>query len=79
MIIAAVLFLLGFLIGWLCGIVSALCLSSAVILILSLLTFLVFAEIDLLHVLLLFSYLLAHQAGYLLGAYLGAEPDEYNF
>jgi hypothetical protein len=77
-IVAAFLFLVGFMMGWLCNIVAALCLSSTVILVLSLLTFLVFAEVDMVHVLILFSYLLAHQAGYLLGAYLGAEPDEYS-
>lgn len=79
MIVAAVLFFIGFLMGWLCNILAALCLSSAVIFILSLLTFLIFAGLDILHLLVVFGYLLAHQAGYLLGAYLGVEPDECNF
>lgn len=74
MLVAAMLFLVGWLIGRLFGVI-VLVITSCVILFAAMTIFTAVYGIDLLHVLITLGYLTAHQSGYLLGAYLGGYPE----
>jgi hypothetical protein len=68
MLVAALLFLVGLMIGW-SYTVLIVAVTSSVIMFTSLTMFAALNEIDLLHLLITLGYLAAHQSGYLLGAY----------
>lgn len=74
MLVAAMLFLVGWLIGRLFS-VMILVMTSCVILFTAMTIFTAVYGIDLLHVLITLGYLTAHQSGYLLGAYLGGYQE----
>jgi hypothetical protein len=74
MLIAAMLFLVGCLIGRRFSAII-LAMTSCVILFTATTIFLAVYGIDFLHVLITLGYLAAHQSGYLIGAYTGA-PQE---
>ena len=69
MLVAALLFIAGLILGWNFN-AFALVLSSAFIYFGAVALFMATLEVGVLQVLLLFAYLLAHQAGYLVGGYL---------
>ncbi|MDP4004456.1 hypothetical protein [Methylobacterium sp. NEAU K] len=68
MLLAAMLFAMGWLIGWCCTMLI-LVTSSVAIMVCTVTIFALSHGLDLLHVLLVLGYLAAHQSGYLLGAY----------
>ncbi|MGT2482356.1 hypothetical protein ACU4GR_33795 (plasmid) [Methylobacterium oryzae CBMB20] len=74
MLTAALLFVAGIVLGWNYN-VLALLLSSAVLFFGSIILFLIFYEFGALQLLLTFAYLLAHQSGYLVGAYISFEGE----
>ncbi|MBN4096729.1 MULTISPECIES: hypothetical protein [Methylobacterium] len=74
MVVAALLFLVGWLLGRSYSVII-LALTSSVILFTATTIFVSVYGIDLLRVLIVLGYLTAHQAGYLLGAYLTGYPE----
>lgn len=74
MLVAAVLFVAGLLLGWHFSVVT-LVVSSASIFFVTSLLFAFTKGLGILQILVIFAYLLAHQAGYLVGAYLGYSYD----
>ncbi|WCS25159.1 hypothetical protein LOK46_29230 [Methylobacterium sp. NMS14P] len=74
MVVAALLFLVGWLIGRSYSVIVV-AMTSSVILFTAMTIFMSVYGIDLLRVLLVMGYLTAHQAGYLLGAYLSGYPE----
>ncbi|KQS67459.1 hypothetical protein ASG32_12155 [Methylobacterium sp. Leaf361] len=74
MVVAALLFLVGWLLGRSYSVII-LALTSSVILFTTTTIFVSVYGIDLLRVLIVLGYLTAHQAGYLLGAYLTGYPE----
>ena len=75
MLLAAVLFLFGWVLGWFYTMLIMIA-TSAAILVCALIAFGFGPGLDMLHVLLIVGYLTAHQSGYLLGAYCGGLQDE---
>jgi hypothetical protein len=75
MIVAALLFVAGIYLG-LGHNVFALVLSSALIFFASIILFIEISDFDMLELMLTFAYLLAHQSGYLVGAYLGYQSKD---
>jgi hypothetical protein len=75
MIVAALLFGAGIFLG-LGHNVFALLLSSSLIFFSSIIFFVTMSQFDILELLLTFAYLLAHQSGYLVGAYLGYQDKD---
>lgn len=69
MLVAVMLFLVGWLIGRTYTVVI-LVMTSSVIMFTSLMIFIATYSLDLLHVLITLGYLGAHQSGYLLGAFM---------
>jgi hypothetical protein len=76
MLIAALLFVAGLILGWGYS-VFALVLSSGMIFFGSIFLFLEMSRLGMLELLLIFAYLLAHQSGYLVGAYLSYERRDH--
>ncbi|MCJ2136671.1 hypothetical protein MKK69_21915 [Methylobacterium sp. J-026] len=76
MLVAAMLFLVGWLIGRSYTVV-VLAMTSSVIMFTALTIFVTRYEIDLLHVLITVGYLAAHQSGYLLGAYMSGYQQNH--
>ncbi|AYO83739.1 MULTISPECIES: hypothetical protein [Methylobacterium] len=78
MLLAAVLFVVGVLIGWSYTMLVMIA-TSILIMVGALILFAFGPGLDLLHVLIVLGYLTAHQAGYLLGAYCsGLYADKRN-
>lgn len=78
MLLAAVLFVVGVLIGWSYTMLVMIA-TSILIMVGALILFAFGPGLDLLHVLIVLGYLTAHQAGYLLGAYCsGLYVDKRN-
>lgn len=77
MLVAALLFAMGIWEGWRYR--ASVLMASSMLVTLAWLALWVFvwAELDVEKVLLLFAYLTAHQAGYLVGAYLSADIDPH--
>lgn len=75
MIVAILLFGAGIFLG-LGHNVFALLLSSSLIFFASIILFTTVSEFDVVELLLTFAYLLAHQSGYLVGAYLSYQPRD---
>jgi hypothetical protein len=75
MIVAILLFGAGIFLG-LGHNVFALLLSSSVIFFASIVLFTTISEFNIVELLLTFAYLLAHQSGYLVGAYLGYQDKD---
>jgi hypothetical protein len=69
MLVAALLFVAGLILGWRYS-VFALVLSSGMIFFGSIILFLAIYRFCILELIMLFAFLLAHQAGYLFGSYL---------
>lgn len=69
MLVAALLFIAGLVLGWQFS-PFALVLSSTFVFLGTITLFLATSEVGLLQILVIFAYLLAHQSGYLVGAYL---------
>ncbi|AIQ93931.1 MULTISPECIES: hypothetical protein [Methylobacterium] len=74
MVVAALLFLVGALIGRSYS-VMIIAMTSSVVMFTAMTIFMSVYGLDLLHVLIMLGYLTAHQAGYLLGAYLTDYPE----
>ncbi|MDH3029682.1 hypothetical protein [Methylobacterium fujisawaense] len=74
MVVAALLFLVGALIGRSYS-VMIIAMTSSVVMFTAMTIFMSVYGLDLLHVLIMLGYLTAHQAGYLLGAYLTNYPE----
>jgi hypothetical protein len=75
MIVAIILFAAGIFLG-LGHNVFALLLSSSLIFFASIILFTTVAEFNMVELLLTFAYLLAHQSGYLVGAYLSYQTKD---
>ena len=75
MLLAAVLFGIGFLIGWSYTMLVMIA-TSVLILIGTVLLFAFGPGLDMLHALIVLGYLTAHQSGYLLGAYCSGCYDD---
>ncbi|SDO67795.1 hypothetical protein SAMN05216360_1363 [Methylobacterium phyllostachyos] len=71
MLVALMLFMVGWVIGR-SSTAVVLAMTSTVVMFTAVTIFLSTYRFDLLHVLITFGYLGAHQSGYLLGAYMGA-------
>ena len=70
MLLAAMLFVVGLLIGW--SYTMLVMIATSLLIMVGALTLFAFGPgLDLLHVLIVLGYLTAHQSGYLLGAYCG--------
>ncbi len=76
MLIAAMLCLVGWLIGRSYTVV-VLAMTSSVIMLTAMMSFVTLYGIDLLHVLITVGYLAAHQSGYLLGAYMSGYQQNH--
>lgn len=74
MLVAAVLFCAGVLLGWNFGVLTLVG-TSAIIFLSALVLFVFTTGVGVLQILIIFAYLLAHQSGYLIGAYLGYSYD----
>ena len=74
MVVAALLFLVGWLIGRSYSVIVV-AMTSSVILFAAMTIIMSVYGMDLLRVLIVIGYLTAHQAGYLLGAYLSGCPE----
>ncbi|KAA0121683.1 hypothetical protein CIW48_22135 [Methylobacterium sp. P1-11] len=74
MVVAALLFFLGWLIGRSYSVI-VITVTSSVVMFAAMTIFMSVYGLDLLHVLIMLGYLTAHQAGYLLGAYLHGYPE----
>ena len=74
MLVAAMLFGVGWLIGRVFTVVI-LAMTSCVIMFMALIIFASVYGLDFLHVLITLGYLAAHQSGYLLGAFLGGHRE----
>ncbi|MGU3467729.1 hypothetical protein ACLBXO_23045 [Methylobacterium sp. C33D] len=74
MVVAALLFVVGWLIGRSYSVIVV-ALTSSVILVTAATIFVSVYGIDLLRVLIVMGYLTAHQAGYLVGAYSTGYPE----
>lgn len=72
MLVAVLLFLAGWILGWWFNAFS-LIMSSALIFFGAISLFVQFSNLGALQLMLIFAYLLAHQAGFLVGAYLSYE------
>ncbi|KST58417.1 hypothetical protein AO398_06340 [Methylobacterium sp. GXS13] len=75
MLLAAVLFGVGLLIGWSYTMLVMVA-TSALILVAALVLFAFGPGLDLIHLLIALGYLTAHQSGYLFGAYCGVQYQE---
>lgn len=75
MLLAAVLFVIGLLLGWSYTMLVMIA-TSFLILVGAVLLFAFGPGLDLLHALIVLGYLTAHQAGYLLGAYCSGYYDD---
>ncbi|MEE7450304.1 hypothetical protein MRF4_22275 [Methylobacterium radiotolerans] len=75
MVVAALLFLVGWLIGRSYSVIIV-GMTSSVILLAAMTMFMAVYGLDLVRVLIVGGYLTAHQAGYLLGAYLNGHPED---
>jgi hypothetical protein len=75
MLLAAVLFVIGLLLGWSYTMLVMIA-TSFLILVGAVLLFAFGPGLDLLHVLIVLGYLTAHQSGYLLGAYCSGYYDD---
>ncbi|SFM07329.1 hypothetical protein [Methylobacterium pseudosasicola] len=75
MLLAAVLFGVGLVIGWFYTMLIIVA-TSALILVGALLLFAFGPGLDMLHGLIVLGYLTAHQSGYLLGAYCGGHYED---
>ncbi|KNY21791.1 hypothetical protein [Methylobacterium sp. ARG-1] len=75
MLLAAVLFVAGVLIGWSYTMLVMIA-TSILIMVGALILFAFGPGLDLLHVLIVLGYLTAHQAGYLLGAYCSGHYED---
>ena len=74
MLVAALLFFVGWLIGRSYSAI-VIAMTSSVVMFTVITIFMSVYGLDLLHVLIMLGYLTAHQAGYLLGAYLTGYPE----
>ena len=74
MLVAALLFFVGWLIGRSYSAI-VIAMTSSVVMFTAMTIFMSVYGLDLLHVLIMLGYLTAHQAGYLLGAYLTGYPE----
>ncbi|MGH1591822.1 hypothetical protein ACRBEV_29830 [Methylobacterium phyllosphaerae] len=74
MLVAALLFFVGWLIGRSYSAI-VIAMTSSVVMFTAMTIFMSVYGLDLLHVLIMLGYLTAHQVGYLLGAYLTGYPE----